>query len=272
MLARLARRMRSALKIWRDTGWTGIRIVAARRLEGLADRVRPDATQSSYGPQFLTRTGDRTFRLYVSGRYGRWLWNRISRINRRFDFLDIGANQGLYSICAAQNRKCRKVIALEPVADTARLLRLNLLLNRAHRRSTVLQAALSDVGGRATLRVPGNHSGRATLAGGNDGDGPEWSEQQVKTISHKGLAPYLPLNGPPLMVKIDVEGHEDIVVSELFKATCAPRIAWIVCEVTPAWTDTHRLMERLRAAGFSLTKMGGERQFEILAERKTDQP
>jgi len=56
---------------------------------------------------------------------------------------DIGANIGLYSIYAAQKRKCR-VVAFEPSVFNLELLARNLFLNGLQERVSLVPLALSD--------------------------------------------------------------------------------------------------------------------------------
>ena len=58
---------------------------------------------SAYGIPLAMNSGDKTFEFYVSGAYGKYYWERLSNIKEQFVFLDIGANQGLYTVCAAHN-------------------------------------------------------------------------------------------------------------------------------------------------------------------------
>src|SRR5262249_6802707 len=53
---------------------------------------------SSYGVRMKANWNDRTFQYCYFGTYGRTLANFLRRYERPFVFLDIGSNQGLYSL------------------------------------------------------------------------------------------------------------------------------------------------------------------------------
>lgn len=264
----MLRKFRTARRVWREAGMAGLRLAAARRL-GAKAPVKPKTRKSVYGPRFIDNPGDTTFAFYIKGSYGWALWSHIEEMNEPFDFLDIGANQGLYSVGAALNEQCQRIVAMEPVPATAQILRQNLALNKvAPARYHVIEAALSDTAGEATIHVKPGHSGAATLASGNGLSDKPGLTDKIRTIMGPGLDTALPAAGPRLAVKIDVEGHETIAIEQLLTAACAPRIAWIVCEVTPKWTDAKALRETLKAAGFRLRKLTRGNQFELLAERR----
>ena len=59
-------------------------------------------SKSKYGIYFKNNWTDVTFKFYIEASYGFFYWDRIKSISKDFIFLDIGANQGLFSICAAK--------------------------------------------------------------------------------------------------------------------------------------------------------------------------
>ena len=63
---------------------------------------------SIYGPKLKTNWCDGTFQFCIFGSYGYFLSDFIKKINYKFYFLDIGANQGIYSLLAAKNLNCDK--------------------------------------------------------------------------------------------------------------------------------------------------------------------
>ena len=69
---------------------------------------------------------DATFKLGVLGRYGFDLYNLlVHEIPGQFVFLDIGANNGLYSFIAQKNCNCKRVDAFEPNPFVFNFLEIN---------------------------------------------------------------------------------------------------------------------------------------------------
>lgn len=95
--------------------------------------------RSRYGIRISVNPCDATFNHYVSGVYGFYYWNRIRGISTKFVFLDIGANQGLYTICAALNPNIEKCFAFEPVDETFHLLEKNININGVANKCTLIK-------------------------------------------------------------------------------------------------------------------------------------
>ena len=119
-------------------------------------------------------------------------------------FVDVGANAGLYAWIA--RRQGAEAIAVEPHPVMASRLRMRLP------DVEVVEAALSDTVGTATLYVPsvGHHdvTTRSSLAGAVN----EGFEQRTVTVQVRRLDDLLEERGAVGFVKIDVEGHEDGVL------------------------------------------------------------
>ena len=82
-----------------------------------------------YGIKCFSDFNDRTFRFYFLGIYGFFFSNYLKYYPSKFIFIDIGANKGLYTIIAAKNVNCQKVISFEPIPITYNFLNKNPLLN-----------------------------------------------------------------------------------------------------------------------------------------------
>ena len=64
---------------------------------------------TAYGVEMQENWADSTFRMCVFGRQGDVLAKLLRRWDRPFAFVDIGANQGLFSLIAATPRLCLRV-------------------------------------------------------------------------------------------------------------------------------------------------------------------
>ena len=102
-----------------------------------------------------------------------------------FVFIDVGANQGLYSIIAAKNIKCEKVISFEPVNSTFSYLVKNCSLNNVTQKCDFYNLAISDTIENLKIFFNKNHTGKSSLAKSNQ----NYTDQaiKIKTINHLKL-------------------------------------------------------------------------------------
>lgn len=239
-----------------------LRAALAAAREGNA---APRFARSRYGVLMRANWSDRTFQYCFYGTYGSALADLLNGMDRPFAFIDIGANQGLYSLIAAKAPQCRKVLALEPVRETFATLQDNIAANETTGRITAVEAALSDHAGTATISVNPAHSGTASLDHGAGATGA--ASRSVRLIDHEEFDD---LVGEPadLVVKVDVEGHESVVINELMKSRHAPTIRHLFYEIDQRWTDNAAIVALLREAGFTtFRKYGVGRHYDMLASR-----
>ena len=223
--------------------------------------------RSAYGVLMVPNWQDTTFRYCIFGTYGRDLADLLLGQTEKFMFIDIGANQGLYSLIAAQNPKCHQVIAFEPVPATYARLKANVALNKGASRIALHQLAIASTVGEVTINVASDHTGTASLAGRHDRPQATESAVIIKTINAPLLGPLLA--GPvPLFVKIDVEGLEAEVIAELVKTVSIGRVIAIFYEVDDRWASAGDIEALLRGAGFtSFAKYGRGHHYDVLATR-----
>jgi FkbM family methyltransferase len=117
---------------------------------------------------------------------------------------DIGANAGSYTLTLS--RLCRHVHAFEPVPHNRDILR-TVLRRRQVGNVTVHELALSDRERQGRMAVPleGAFGGYYMAALSDDGTQPV-QETTVDALSARGVE-------PPAVIKCDVEGAEDRVIS-----------------------------------------------------------
>lgn len=236
-----------------------------RRVLGL--RQGSQFVTTRYGVRMRANWSDRTFQYCHFAVYGRVLSGILARQSQEFVFLDIGANQGLYSLLAARNPHCRAVVALEPVAGTFDLLRQNVEENGVAGKARLVQAALAERTGTADISVRDGHSGIATLARDVSQGGRPEQAQTVELIDAAGLDRHLP-QGIDIVVKVDVEGYEQVVIAELMRSVHAPRMVSVFYEVDNRWSSADSLRALLAAAGFTtFTRYGRTRHYDVMATR-----
>jgi FkbM family methyltransferase len=257
--------LRSAGRKARRVASYSLRKLRAIRFEALS-LLRPQVIRSPYGVTLAANWGDATFRLYAIGGYGKFLSNFLRGQSAPFVFLDIGANQGLYSMIASRNPNCTGVVAFEPVDGIADLMEQNLRLNIVRKVNLVRRAVSDQV---ETLQIPFDpgHSGASTLTGRRPSfqAGPTVS---IQTIDHGGLSRIVHEGDEPIIVKVDVEGHEPVAIAELLKTSFAPRIRAIFYECDENWISASEMRRLLERHGFdSFEQVGSGSHYDVLATR-----
>lgn len=220
---------------------------------------------SAYGVRMVPNWQDTTFRYCIFGTYGRDLSDLLLGWHEDFAFVDIGANQGLYSLIAAHSPRCRQIIAFEPVPATHARLAANVALNGGEGRTALHSVAIADSVGEVRISVPEGHTGTASLARPGEQGGTE--EVTIRTIDAPLLDPLL-AGTLPMFVKIDVEGLETVVIAELAKTAAFARVAAIFYEVDDRWASAREIETMLRRGGFTrFVKYGRGHHYDVLASR-----
>jgi FkbM family methyltransferase len=147
-----------------------------------------------------------------------FLWRRVQRVNyepemelldvlcdRQQTSVDVGAKLGMYTFRLL--RHSSEVVAFEPIPLLAQMLERVF----ARRRVRIINSALSDQGGRTTMRVPYGSNGevkfgRSTIESTNplshdDVARVEEIDVELKTLDQCNLTGVG-------FIKVDVEGHE----------------------------------------------------------------
>lgn len=259
------------LQVRRSEGWAGVCFDLMRKPWRFylrhAKKKDLEIVRSAYGVKLSANYGDATFRYCVTGKYGLFPAKRIRAIDTPFVFLNIGANQGLYSLIAATNSCAQSVYAFEPIAATAKRLRHNIQLNNLMSKVEVIQAAISSSDGSQTMTANEAHTGQARITTPSNGSSGGHAEQVVESLSGSSLAALIHPDNIPIYAKVDVEGHESTVIDALLTANIAPRIKKIFFEMDKSWTDRALLERRFKQAGFALTAMGSGVHYDMLAVR-----
>ncbi|MGN6030384.1 MAG: FkbM family methyltransferase, partial [Thermomicrobiales bacterium] len=124
--------------------------------------------------------------------------------------VDVGAHSGTYSLALARLvGKQGKVVSIEPIEEDAAMLRR--AASQLHLPIDVVQTALSDRDGTATMRIPKLHGYEKTalssLESNVQADGNTVIEE--RTVPVRTLDDVMSVYVKPVgFIKIDVEGHE----------------------------------------------------------------
>lgn len=228
-----------------------------------------DFVQSRDGVWLRRNWVDATFNFCVRATYPPLLRDYLAALTDPFAFIDVGANQGLYSILAARNPACEAVRAFEPVRGTFAFLQANVSANPHAEKIRLLRCAVSSHDGEATISVQPGHSGAASLRG--ERRGLLRRRETITTIGPATLAALKP--GSPAVIKVDVEGHERVVMQALADAGFLADARAVCYEVDTRWSDPAALEALLRAQGFScFNPTGAGPHYDVLATRGDDRP
>lgn len=224
---------------------------------------------------FLKRNNsDATYLMAISGCWGFRLFDILKSHKAKFAFVDIGANFGLYSLVAASNKNCKSIFAIEPNPIVFNQLKENISYNFTDEASkiTPLNFAISDSNTSLPLNFNVNNLGKANLRGEvNRG-----SSINIECKNHLLLDNISSnINNLPLIIKIDVEGFEPVVISEIYKSNIKKNIVGLYIEVNPNWIDSCKLelmFNTIKKMGLSLAwRSVGEFQYDAYYVRDIPQ-
>ena len=220
--------------------------------------------RSEYGILLRKNWLDATFHFCSKGSYDHFLADFLRHQQKPFALLDIGANQGLYSILAGLNPNCQQVLAFEPVSNTYSLLTANIIINGVADVVTPLMAAVSLSTGQASITKKPGHSGAASLRPLSG-----WFRltETIATLGPDALRELLPA-AVDIIIKVDVEGHEKTVFDALSQAGILESATAVFYEVNPQWSQESALKTLLQAHGFTgFTRTSSRPCHDVLATR-----
>jgi len=225
---------------------------------------------SAYGYNFHANYSDSTFQLYTTGGYASYYWRRIKKINYNFIFLDIGANSGLYSISALKNKFLYKCYAFEPVLKTVENLKNNFILNKCKDNYLIVSKGISNFNGQVDINIDPNDSGRSNLRNKPATSIVDLNKSRINCINGNDLNDIVVnKKNIPIIIKIDVEGHEIIVLKELFNSNLKNYIKEFFLEINERWVDKEIILTILKKEGFSkIEKIGSDNfHYDIIAKK-----
>ena len=194
-------------------------------------------------------------------------WDFLSNISTNFVFIDIGSNQGLYTICAGKNKFCSRVYSFEPVNSTFKLLVENVSINNINDKCNLINKAISDQAGHLNISLNTNHTGKATFRN------LEWFEVFYKKEKIEAIDENLNIlikdkKDTQIIIKVDVEGHEEKVFQTLIKSNLFKKVKFVFYEVDEKWTNPKKLQDLLMKEGFAeFNKIGNGSHYDVIANR-----
>ena len=130
----------------------------------------------------------------------------------------------------------------------------------------VIQKGISNKSGQIQLHISEGHSGKNSMRELNRMESSR--SETVEIVDYQGLDELVP-NHTRIFIKIDVEGHEEIVINQLVKCSFFENVYQIFCEADTNWIDVNRLKTILQEKGFTSFKKIGKKpsHYDLLISR-----
>jgi len=223
--------------------------------------TKSDYVLSNYGVWLSENKNDKTFNLSLLG-YRNKLDKFLNAVSEPSIFIDIGANQGVFSLLAAKNQNFTEIHAFEPNLTVVQFLENNFRFNKVHN-GIIHKYAINSKYGNFKFLAPKNHSGAGKLSSKN-------YNMKIACVNYEYLNKVFKNLNCFYFVKIDVEGSEYIVLKELFKSHIGPYINKIFVEVTYTLSrEREAIYELLEKLGFRevYSKQLNQKVFDVLFVR-----
>lgn len=203
-------------------------------------------------------------------------------------FIDVGANRGIHSLCAAVALKGKgQVIAFEPHPTTFGVLKAHMVINGVANCELKNMGLAAEKGELFLNAFSDDHSGTCSFLATS-----EIAEQVTVPVSTLDDEIEIDHVSGPILLKIDVEGFEHLVIQGA-NSLLEREDVTVVCEVTDKWlkqagSSAHQLYEDMIARGYkpflpsirfkslifeslelqSINELPNRRQFDIVFIKK----
>ena len=240
---------------------------------------------SFYGVFIKKNYPDNAFKYYLIGQYGKFFSKFLKTQKEASIFLDIGANQGLYSLIALKNPFFTKIFSFEPQSETYDILTENIQRNSGKERCVPINFAISNSSKKGFMRIDKYDSGKAKVKVNNSGElldksdfsdsyiGKYWGAyrgENIEIIDGRKLSNLLSLGyGEKIGVKMDTETHEPFVLEGLINTNFWQNIQWIFIEFARK-LEHQKCLDLLSKEGFFVArKIGTGNQYDLLMKRRS---
>jgi len=195
---------------------------------------------SNYGIWLKENSKDRTYRLGLLG-YRNQLEKFLREVSQETIFVDVGANQGVFTLIASRNLNFVSIHAFEPNPIVYEILKENVY--RCNSKMIHLHnKAISKKEGLVGFEFKEDHSGGGKLT--------ENKDFLVQAVDHNYLDEILENATQPLFFKIDVEGAESEVLNQISLMKKFLQVKFVFIELNDSLNDLSLLRSFLAKNGF----------------------
>ncbi|MGH2679372.1 MAG: FkbM family methyltransferase [Actinomycetota bacterium] len=182
-------------------------------------------------------------------------------------FVDAGANTGFFAVPLAKLvGSAGRVLAFEPAADAAHLLRMRARAEGLLSRMTIYELALGTDDGSGILRADPGHPEDSTKRSLFISNGPAVAEVPVRSFDRLVASGAIDLANGLHAIKVDVEGAEMHVLSGMRQSIERHRPRMIVVETI----ETH--LRRADSTVSDVRTFMGELGYAPIDDRRGDGP
>ncbi len=169
---------------------------------------------SYYGVKIINqKITDLTYRLSLGGGYGNFYFSYLNKFKKKFIFLDIGSNLGIYSLISNKNSYCKYILAFDPLPNIKGIIMKNFSLNKVNGKFYNIGIYKKNI--KKKFYVSKNHSGKSSIIKSKDTNDYIFAEFRNYLFLKKIIKN---LKKERFVVKVDVEGVEEDVIKELIKS------------------------------------------------------
>ena len=156
---------------------------------------------------------DLTYRLSLGAGYGFFYYQYLKKLQKNFVFLDFGSNLGIYSLISSYNINCKHIIAFDPLPNIKKIILKNFKLNKV--KGKFYNFGIYNKNIKKKLYTIKNHYGISSII----------KHKNKNNFINATFKNYLFLKKIEstykkydFIIKIDVEGAEQILINQLKKS------------------------------------------------------
>tara|TARA_B110001450_G_C17571031_1_gene460780 strand:+ start:309 stop:1046 length:738 start_codon:yes stop_codon:yes gene_type:complete len=169
---------------------------------------------------------DLTYRLSLGAGYGFFYSQYLKSLSKKFVFLDFGSNLGIYSLISSYNLNCKHLVAFDPLPNIKKIILKNFKLNKVN--GKFYNFGIYNKNIKKKLYTIKNHSGISSIIKHNNKNNFINATFKNYLFLKKIESNYKKYN---FIIKIDVEGAEQILINELKKSNILKSTKSIFVEI-----------------------------------------
>jgi FkbM family methyltransferase len=208
--------------------------------------------------------------LILDGYWETWVTQCLARIVAPGSVcIDIGANFGYFTLLMSELSGAKgRTVAVEPNPDICTFLRMTQSIHPF--KFDIIEAALSNKTGRATLNIPNIYPGSAGITSFIQHLGVKHSRKKVKTLTLDDLIESLGLLKIDV-IKMDVEGAEPLIFEGMQQTIARNPELQIVMEYSPfAYDDANGFTQYL-FKNFTVYRLKDVDEMTLIEESSMEQ-